>query len=81
MKDTKAAVAFLGQWHPNKWVITAIDVDRKGIETKTFYMNPEKGKFNQDDMTKFIDKWNGKRNMYFTINSSIGEITSHQKRN
>jgi len=77
--DTEAAIAFLDQWHPDKWVITAIDVDKKGIETKTFYKNPEKDRLGKDSMFTFIDKWNGKRNMYFTVNSAIGDIKSHQK--
>jgi len=79
--DTKASIAFLNQWHPDKWIITAIDVDKKGIETKTFYTNPEKGRLGKEALLSFINKWNGKRNMYFTINSAIGDIKSHQKIN
>lgn len=57
------SLTFLRQFHPNGlWVLTAIKVDRKGIETVTF--TPEQ----VSEAEAWIKKRNGKANLYFSVN-------------
>jgi len=57
------SLQFLQQFHPTGfWVLTAIKVDRKGIETITF--TPEE----TDQAEAWINKRNGKQNLYFSVN-------------
>jgi hypothetical protein len=56
-------IEFLKQFHPKGfWVLTAIKIDKSGIFTSTF--TPE------DDgaCARWIDKYNGKLNIYFSVN-------------
>ena len=58
---------FLNRWAPGgPWVLTAINPERKGIDTKTF-TDARKAQ-------RFIDGYNGKRNIYFHVNPTIGEL-------
>lgn len=68
--DTDKAIEFLTRWNSEKWIITAIRPDRKAVESKTFYADK---KPDVEDMRAFIEKWNGERNLYFTINETIGQ--------
>lgn len=64
--DTPAAVEFLRQFYPNgPFVLTAIDPHKKGLETKSFTIDQV------DDMSAWIDKWSGKRNLYFSVAEPI----------
>lgn len=61
-----ASIAFLKRWKPEgPWVLTAINVDRKGIETKTF--RPA----NETDLLSWLEEHNQTRNIYFSVNSAI----------
>jgi hypothetical protein len=57
------SVEFLQQFHPaGYWVLTAIRVDRKGIETVTF--TPDQ----VADTQEWLDQRTGKANIYFSVN-------------
>ena len=60
--DTPAALDFLNHWQPaGPWTLSAIEPVRDGgIETRTFA--------GTDDVTRWIDQWQGKRNLYFSVN-------------
>ena len=77
--DTDAAIDFLLKWHPSKWVITAIALDRINIATRTFHVKPANGELGIEDMRKFIAEYNGHRNIYFNVNQIIGNVTSKPK--
>ena len=67
--DTIAAVGFLKLVHPaGPWVLTAIRTDRKAVETKTF--RPE----TVVEMTKWLNNYNGRRNIYWSVNPPLREI-------
>lgn len=58
--------AFLRRVYPNDPVVlTAIDPDGKGIETRTFATDKDA------DMVKWLTKWGGKRNLYWGVNPPI----------
>lgn len=57
------STTFLRQFYPTGlWVLTAIKVERKGIETVTF--SPEE----EPAAAKWIARRNGKSNLYFSVN-------------
>jgi hypothetical protein len=73
--DNTAARDFLDLWCPGgPWVLTAIDVDRKGIATHTFAKGDG----------KLLDKWlgnfNGVRNVYFHVNPAIKKLNKKADR-
>ncbi len=75
--DNQAALEFRHRWAPNDlFIVTAIQLDRKKIETKTFKANPE------DDAAflEWLEKWNGKRNIYFHVNPVLGELKKKAER-
>ena len=56
--------AFLKKFHPDRtWLLTAIEANQKGIETKAFPVSDTQSA----DAAKWIKKWNGKRNLYFSV--------------
>lgn len=56
-------IEFLKRFHPTGfWVLTSIQVNRKGIETTTFTPAQEA------EARKWIDKRAGKTNLYFSVN-------------
>lgn len=64
------SVAFLQKFHPTGyWALTAIKVDRKGIETATF--TPDQ----VDKAKAWIKKRNGKANLYFSVNQPDRALT------
>lgn len=66
--DLEAALNFLKRWKPaGPWVLTAIRVDKEGIETKTF--DPDSETY----CLGFLNK-HGDRNIYFHVNST-GPLT------
>lgn len=63
------AIAFLQAFATDgPWVLTAIAVDRKGIETKTF--GPE----TEQAARRWVEKFNGKRNLYFSVNVPLRNL-------
>ncbi len=55
--------------HPDRlWAITAIKPDRKGIETRSFASGQ------REAAREWIEKWNGKRNIYWHVNEPAGPI-------
>lgn len=59
------AIDFLKTLHPDgPWVITAINPEQAGGRTETETFAPDE----EDGARRFIDKWNGKWNLYFTHN-------------
>lgn len=73
--DNKAAMDFLRLHRPGgPWVLTCISTDRKGIDTKTF----EKG--SDKTLLNWLKKYNGKRNIYFSNNSTLKAVSSKATR-
>lgn len=71
--NTAAALEFLTRWAPEgPWVLTAIAVERKGIETATFYPG--------DNAEAWIEKYNGQRNIYFHVNPPVRDLTRKAER-
>ena len=72
--DPQAAQEFLTRYAPaGPWVLTAIAVDRKSIETATF--NPG------DEV--YLLKWlvnNGDRNIYFHVNKPLRNLSKKAER-
>lgn len=66
------SVEFLQRWLPGgPWVLTAISVDKKGIETRTF-RDPAA-------VLAFLDQ-HGDRNHYFSVNPCLRDMTSKAAR-
>ena len=73
--DTGASVDFLRRFAPEgPWALTAIQPDRKAIETRTF--RPE----TEDALRAWLTKHNGKRNVYFHVNPPIRDISKKAER-
>ncbi len=78
--DTNAAVEFLLQHEPEgPWAITAITVplkkgDKKSLTTRTF------GPGQEEKLRTFIDAHNGKRNLYYGLNPTIGPLNKKAER-
>lgn len=73
--QTPLAIEFLLKWEEvGPWVLTAISPGQEGIITKTFNSSQI------PQMTAWIAEFNGKRNLYFTINKVRNEINSKPKR-
>ena len=69
--DEEASIDFLRKWSKDgPWVLTAIQTDRKKIETRTF---------KSDEITecrKWFWAYNGNRNIYFHVNSCMKDMKS-----
>ena len=71
--DTAAAIDFLEKYEAGgPWVLTSIAPDRKGVSTATFT--------DAAAATKWIDEYNGNRNIYFHVNPTIGSVKLKAKR-
>lgn len=71
---TDLAIEFLQRWSADgPWVLTSIGVDG-AISTRTFL------KEHFQEMLKWVNAFNGKRNLYFTINKVRCEMDSKPKR-
>ena len=67
--NAKVSLEFLMHMHPEgPWCLAAIDPNKKGIETDTFYAETEV------DCAAFIDKYNGNRNLYWHVNPVLGRL-------
>jgi len=73
--DTAAAVDFLLRWAPQgPWCLTAISVDKKSISTATFLPGQEAA------MHDWTESFNGKRNVYYQVNTVIGLLKKKAER-
>ena len=71
--DNQASVDFLQKYTPDgPWVLTCISTDRKGVDTKTF-TDPK-------PTLNWLEKWNGKRNVYFHVNPTTQAVTRKANR-
>jgi hypothetical protein len=69
------AVAFLRRLEPEgPWALTAIQPDRRRIETRTF--RPP----TIDDMRHWIEERDGSQNLYFHVNPPLRDITKKAER-
>ena len=69
------SLAFLQALHPKgPWVLTAIHVNRKGIETQSF------GPSTKTAARKWIKKNEGKRNLYFSVNTPRTQVNKKTNR-
>jgi predicted P-loop ATPase len=73
--DTDAAIAFLRAMHPSgPWVLTVLDPERVELSiTETFQTDAEGA------LRSFIEKWNGKRGLYFSTNPLRTEMRKKAK--
>ena len=72
----KDSVDFLKEFHPNGlWVLTCIQPDRQGIETRTF------DQYSPASLKNWLKTWNGERNIYFQVNQPIEELSKKASRN
>ena len=70
--DTDGAVNFLRQWCPGgPWVLTSIVPD--GKTTTATFAGTDAG---EASMREWIDARQGRQNIYFTVNSVFGPVTS-----
>lgn len=68
--DNRPAIEFLKKWNSTgPWILTAIQVDRKAITTQTFYPN-------ETQLGFWLEKYNGTRNIYFHVNTTMKDISS-----
>jgi len=69
------AVEFLELVYPEgPWALTAISIDKKSIETQTFYPDQKRGLLN------WLKKYNGERNLYWHVNPVSQAITKKAER-
>lgn len=74
--DRLEPLDFLRKWNPEgPWVLIAIDPKGKRDPiVKTFDKDKE------GEAQAFICRWNGKRNLYFSINTPSKSLTSQARR-
>jgi hypothetical protein len=74
--DTAAAIEFLKRWAPNgRWALSAIDPEKPGvIETRTFDIEAE------NYCAAWIERYQGKRNLYFAPNPLRRAVTKKAKK-
>ncbi len=70
--DTDAAIEFLKAFRSDgSWLLHAIDPEKRGgMATAHCWV----WEFKERDARAFVDKWNGKRNIYFAVNPPTGEM-------
>jgi len=70
----KTAINFLKEWAPDgPWILTTIEVDQKGITTKTFH----KG---DTSIAAWLAQQGATRNIYYHVNPTMGDLTSKARR-
>ncbi|MCY2961817.1 MAG: DUF5906 domain-containing protein [Planctomycetota bacterium] len=73
--DYQASIDFLRKWNPQgPWVLTAIDPDKRGIDTDTFSAAEE------DRMRGWLTLHGKSRNIYFTVNPVTRAVKSKPDR-
>jgi len=69
----KASVEFLEKWCPGgPWVLTAISLDKKSIDTKTFRK--------AEDVLAWLQAFGAERNIYFSVNSTRYDVSKKPMR-
>jgi hypothetical protein len=69
------SIEFLQQYAPEgPWVLTGIQPDKKGITTATFW--PDK----LEELTKWLTKYIGERNLYFHVNPPTRDLDKKAQR-
>ena len=64
------SIEFLKAFHPTgPWVLTGILANRKGIQVDTF------GPDTEAEATAWLAQYNGKRNIYFSVNKPLRAVT------
>ncbi len=65
------SIKFLKQFNPDgTWVLTAISLDKKTIETKTFHDDGDK----QKALREWLERVGKDRNCYFSVNPCVGDM-------
>jgi P4 family phage/plasmid primase-like protien len=73
--DPAVAIDFLMRFSPSgPWVLTAIDPMNRGICTQTFFPD------NLPELERWLVRYNGKRNIYFQVNSPMRRLTKKARR-
>ena len=73
--SANSAIEFLLLFYPQgPWLLTAIQTDRKAIETRTF------GPDSADRAASWIEEFNGIRNIYFSVNPPLRELKKKAER-
>jgi hypothetical protein len=73
--NTDAAIDFLRRVYPDgPWALTAISTDKKSIETRTF------GPKSVDEAQGWVERHNGTRNLYWSVNPPMREINKKAER-
>jgi len=70
-----AALRFLAQWSPEgPWVLTCIEPDKKGIETRSFAPGDEEA------LRAWLGRWAATRNIYFHVNPVMRRLDKKAER-
>lgn len=73
--NVPASIEFLKRWQPEgPWYLTAVQIDRKGIQTLTFYPHTEK------ELEEWLTNHGGKRNIYFHVNTAMHDLSKKAER-
>jgi hypothetical protein len=73
--DNRTALRFLRLLAPNgPWLLTGIDPERKGIETRTFRPGSEA------DLEGWLTQFNGRRNIYYSVNPPMKDMDKKAER-
>ncbi|MEE8389913.1 MAG: hypothetical protein V3S14_03830, partial [Anaerolineae bacterium] len=73
--DSEAALLFLEQAYPiGPWVLTAIRLDRKSIDTRTFEPS------SRQEALAWLNQYNGQRNLYWSVNPTIKFVNKKAER-
>ena len=68
------SIKFLERFHPDRlWVMTAVQPDRKGIETRTFDASMS------EDLVEWLKGYED-RNIYFSVNEPIGPLAKKSEK-
>src|SRR6516225_7909157 len=71
--QTQGAADFIAQLRPGgPWLLVAIDPDTETITATTAQQ--------QADVNSFVQRWNGKRNLYYTVNPIRQALTKKPKK-
>jgi hypothetical protein len=71
------AIEFLKRAYPDgPWLLTAIRLDRKAIDTRTF----RPGEAGEKALLAWLHLYNGERNIYWSVNPPIRDLTKKAER-
>ena len=73
--DSSAAIDFLDRWNPEgPWVLTAINVDKRGTNTDTFVPD------DRAQLQRWLKQHNGQDNIYFHVNPTKTHVKKKASR-